>query len=257
MIKSVSIEIFIMLTIGLLLGFIGPFGTFEVAVGPRVAYWSVTMLAGYAIFRPLLLVSQWVGEALRIPQLVAGGLALVIGAMPQTYLVALYFVGFDFARALKWDGLPSLYIQVWVIGFLVNAVFVFTLGRRQEHAANANVEEALTGKESEVYAQERPAGLLTNLGLDLGRVNALKGEDHYVRVFAAGGEHLILMRLRDAIAAVNDNEGVQVHRSWWVARPAVASVRRVGRTAELTLIDGTVVPVARDMMPRLRELRWL
>jgi DNA-binding LytR/AlgR family response regulator len=184
-------------------------------------------------------------------------LALVIGAMPQTYLVALYFVGFDFARALKWDGLPSLYVQVWVIGFLVNAVFVFTLGRRQEHAANANVEEALTGKESEVYAQERPAGLLTNLGLDLGRVNALKGEDHYVRVFAAGGEHLILMRLRDAIAAVNDNEGVQVHRSWWVARPAVASVRRVGRTAELTLIDGTVVPVARDMMPRLRELRWL
>jgi DNA-binding LytR/AlgR family response regulator len=65
------------------------------------------------------------------------------------------------------------------------------------------------------------------------------------------------MRLRDAIADVQDDQGIQVHRSWWVSRAAVASVRRIGRTAELTLIDGTVVPVARDMMPRLREQRWL
>lgn len=255
MIKAVSIEIFIVLTLGVLLGLIGPFGTFEMSAGVRMAFWLGTLLMGYAIFRPFLIVSEWVGETLRVPQLVAGGLALMIAALPLTFLIALFFAGFDAARALTGKGLIGLYLQVWLIGFLVNAVFVLTLGRSAKKTKPAT--GAPDPDKASVPASAPSQSPSTRLLPDVGPVYALKGEDHYVRIFGQSGEQLVLMRLRDAIADLQDDQGVQVHRSWWVSRTAVASVRRIGRTAELTLVDGTVVPVARDMMPRLRELRWL
>ncbi|KTE11438.1 hypothetical protein ATE71_11760 [Sphingopyxis sp. H115] len=51
-----------------------------------------------------------------------------------------------------------------------------------------------------------------------GPVGALKGEDHYVRVIGTRSEELILMRMRDAIARLDNADGLRIHRSWWVAR---------------------------------------
>ena len=51
---------------------------------------------------------------------------------------------------------------------------------------------------------------------------ALQMEDHYVRAHTEHGSALILMSLKEAIAELGDAEGMQVHRSWWVARGAVA-----------------------------------
>jgi hypothetical protein len=261
MIKAVGIEIFIVLTLGVLLGLIGPFGTFETSAGVRMAFWLGTLLMGYAIFRPFLIVSQWVGETLHVPQLIAGGLALMIAALPLTFLIALFFAGFDAARALNSKSLIGLYLQVWLIGFLVNAVFALTLGRsaKQTELASDLPDPANAPDASNPPDPANAVGpsLSTRLLPDLGPIHALKGEDHYVRIFGAAGEQLVLMRLRDAIADLQDDQGLQIHRSWWVSRAAVASVRRIGRTAELTLVDGTLVPVARDMMPRLRALQWL
>ena len=61
----------------------------------------------------------------------------------------------------------------------------------------------------------------------------------------------------DAVAETAPLAGAQVHRSWWVAKAAVASVRRDGRTAVITLTSGHEAPVARDMMPQLRAAGWL
>nr|QQZ51292.1 LytTR family transcriptional regulator DNA-binding domain-containing protein [Phenylobacterium glaciei] len=69
-------------------------------------------------------------------------------------------------------------------------------------------------------------------------------EDHYVRVHTAVRSELILMRLSDAVARTG-REGLQVHRSWWVARDAVTEVIRDGRNLRLKLLNGLEVPVAR------------
>ena len=52
-------------------------------------------------------------------------------------------------------------------------------------------------------------------------------------------------------------DGLRVHRSWWIARDAVASIRREGRTATIILMTGHEAGVARDMMPELRASGWL
>ena len=60
------------------------------------------------------------------------------------------------------------------------------------------------------------------------------------------GRFSLLMRFADAMAELDGVDGVQVHRSYWVARKAVeGAVRRNGRHY-VTLIDGSEVPVSRS-----------
>ena len=70
------------------------------------------------------------------------------------------------------------------------------------------------------------------LGRDL---LALEMEDHYLRIHTALGSDLILLRLRDALAELGPARGRQVHRSWWVAEGAIASVERNGGRPVLVL----------------------
>ncbi|MBD3762204.1 LytTR family DNA-binding domain-containing protein, partial [Rhizorhabdus sp.] len=64
-------------------------------------------------------------------------------------------------------------------------------------------------------------------------------------------------RLRDAIAELNGLDGMQVHRSWWVARDAVRRWHRDGRAFTLELVNGLQVPVARNRVAILRAEGWL
>ena len=65
------------------------------------------------------------------------------------------------------------------------------------------------------------------------------------------------MRMGDAIERLGSADGLRVHRSWWVARAGISAVRRDGRSATITLVNGQEAPVARDMMPALRAAGWL
>jgi DNA-binding LytR/AlgR family response regulator len=89
------------------------------------------------------------------------------------------------------------------------------------------------------------------------KVWAVEAEDHYLRLHTSKGQDLILMRLADAVAELEGIEGAQVHRSWWVAREAIADIARADGRANLTLQDGSQVPVSRTYARMLRERGWL
>jgi DNA-binding LytR/AlgR family response regulator len=82
-------------------------------------------------------------------------------------------------------------------------------------------------------------------------------EDHYVRAYAAAGEAMVLARMRDVVAGLAGLDGARVHRSWWVARAAVAETIRRDRAVYLRLVDGREVPVARSMVAELKADGWL
>ena len=56
------------------------------------------------------------------------------------------------------------------------------------------------------------------------------------------GSALVLMSLSQAMAGLQDIEGVQTHRSWWVARSAIVGVVEDGRRLRLRLIPGIRIP---------------
>ena len=77
-----------------------------------------------------------------------------------------------------------------------------------------------------------------------------------MRAHTALGSELILLRLRDAMAELDGIDGLQVHRSWWVARHAVDDVRRDGRNVRLVLPGGLEAPVARANLAVLKQQGW-
>ena len=251
--RRLAIELFMVSVIGFLLGLVGPFGTFAAPAPLRIGYWLIFAIAGYLVFRPLVVVGRWLAEALRISPLIGIGLAQMVASVPMTLIVATLLSGFDVVAALRWNGLGALYFQVWLIGFLVNGFFALVLkGKEQREAPDATPAPAMIAP-----VADAPTSFADRLPPGFGPLLALKGEDHYVRAIGETREELVLIRLRDAIAELGATEGLQVHRSWWVARAGVASTRKEGRTATVLLHSGTEVPVSREMTPELRRLGWV
>ena len=117
----------------------------------------------------------------------------------------------------------------------------------------------LVDRQSETTASVEPAKFLERLPLKLrgAEVWAVEAEDHYLRLHTSKGQDLILMRLADAVSELQGIEGAQVHRSWWVARDAIADAKRGDGRATLTLKDGAEAPVSRTYARLLRERGWI
>lgn len=86
-----------------------------------------------------------------------------------------------------------------------------------------------------------------------GTLVAVRAEQHYIRVYTANGDDLILYKFGDAVRELGAARGRQVHRSWWVARDAVQGFASPGREA-LRLANGIDVPVGRTYLRDAREL---
>lgn len=87
-----------------------------------------------------------------------------------------------------------------------------------------------------------------------GPVVRLSVRDHYVDVVTRAGAHSLLMRFSDAMAELAGCEGLQVHRSHWVALAAISRAERRGGRLFLTMSDGAQVPVSRSYQARVDAL---
>lgn len=238
---------------GVFLGFIGPFGTYAaMPLLPRLAYWLAMILAG-TLFVPVLYLLARARLSDRVPAIALVPLVAALGSVPVTLMViaiTLVMLGDRIAFT------PELYLLVLVITLPLVAVQhgLWVLRTSRRTPAPAIAPQPAAPPPSPPPRPRLLDRLPGRLGDDL---HCLQMEDHYVRVHMSAGSEMILMRLRDAIAELDGLDGLQVHRSWWVARTAVASWRRDGKAVTLTLANGLDVPVARDRLPEVRAAGWL
>ncbi len=80
-----------------------------------------------------------------------------------------------------------------------------------------------------------------------GEVLCLRMEDHYVRVCTPGGSRRWPAGPFERVIAGMTQEGMRVHRSWWVARAAVTGVVADGQDLRLTLRATSTAPVSRGL----------
>ena len=83
----------------------------------------------------------------------------------------------------------------------------------------------------------------------------LKSEEHYVEFILQDSAPLIRIRLRDVIAQLSETQGVQPHRSYWVAKTAIKSTIKSNGSCFLILHDDTKIPVARHRKDEVSD--WL
>lgn len=223
---------------GGVLAALGPFGSYlNGGIGSRLFYWvAVTMLGlvlyGAAVVGAMRL-AGWSGAA-RWSAVVVLALAV---SLPEAVLSrALAFWMWPVLGRLQ-PTLMSWYGQTATMGVL-STLGGYLLLRRGAGAR--------TAPEPAPPPEEKLKG----------DVLALQMEDHYVRIHRASGSELLLMPLGRAIAGVA-GEGMRTHRSWWVARRAVAMADGTPRAMRLHLTNGVVAPVARSAVIHLREAGWI
>jgi hypothetical protein len=226
------------LVLGSFLAILGPYQTHQLGLPGVWFYWVGLMGLGWlsnALVQAGLgrLTGGW-------PRLAHYALASVLISIPVTVGVAA--IQALVSRPFTLAALPVVFVFVWVISAAVT-----TIGWLMDRRATAAPEIPTIGRT-----------LLDKLPPRLQRAPllALQAEDHYLRVHTGAGDALILMRLSDAIAAVEGLDGRQTHRSWWVARQAIDTITRGDGRATLTLSNGVEAPVSRTHAPRLREAGW-
>ncbi|MEA1651461.1 LytTR family DNA-binding domain-containing protein [Nitrospirillum sp. BR 11164] len=264
--------------LSLVLAMFGPYGTFLSMDGPsRVVFWCASALGIAAMTRAVHAALRRWPIAAAWPAWQRRGVSALIASLPATLWIILLFslcakvtLGAQGGGQGGAQGGTLHFWRTWPQVIVTSMVFAVILGRRDPEGPPATASAPEPGRvasppDAEVVesapdlAPDLAAAFLARAcpRLREARLLALEAEDHYLRIHTDDGSDLVLMRLRDAIAELGEGLGMQVHRSFWVARAAVAEATVRGQAAQLRLSDGMVVPVSRTALPRLRAAGWL
>lgn len=229
-----------MAVVAAILGVAGPFGTFEEwNLGVRLAYWAAIVISTYGLgYATLTLLSKLLGLRLRQQWT----RMLILGALTGVP-VTLAVIGVNLI-AFGNTGIPvlSLWLQCTLIGMGVIAI---------SEIVAASVHRNATPVPA---AAETPPPILDRVPLPArGPLWALVVQDHYVEIVTERGKTLVLMRLGDAIREVGATPGIQIHRSHWVALPAVAKVVKSDGKPAVELPDGRRLAISRGYLAAARE----
>ena len=222
---------------------VGAFGTDQLPIMTRLGYWIGVILVGAVGGIAMGAVTDRGGWFEDRP-LLEGAIIVMALTAPLTFVIWL-ISSFAFrGTELRRPDLLFFLGPVFLVSCAMTALNYFA-GR-----SPAETHKAEEGAPPPRFLDRLPARLK---GAELFAVEA---EDHYLRIHTSKGQDLILMRLSDAVVELEGLEGARVHRSWWVARQAVAAARRGDGRAVLTLKDGASAPVSRAYARALRDAGW-
>jgi LytTr DNA-binding domain len=223
----------------------GPFQTLTLLSPlPRFAYWAFVVAACFVAAN---FFGTWTRIACkrnnwREPWLfLATGLACGLSAACVVLL----------ANTLAFSGSqPSLrtvlllVFNTTLIGMVITAVYTI-VGRTRvkQKAENFSADE-----------KPQPPRLMQRLPLaKRGTLISISATDHYVHVTTSRGKEMILMRLKDAMEEAAPIDGLQIHRSHWIAREAVRAVHRRSGRIIVEMEEGEELPASRSFIGDLRK----
>jgi LytTr DNA-binding domain-containing protein len=230
----------ILIAFGSFLAFIDPYdATINLQPWGRWLYWVGLIIIGSLVGEASLwLVTKFLPPLHIMLQLLLISLAIALVITVVVVLVQSY-IG-PYVPVSYWI---TLYGLVWVIslaltgiGYLINRGFA-----HEDFVAQG------AGDSARVFLERLPVKYHGSV------LYAVSSEDHYLRVHTDRGEELILMRLIDAMRELAGADGLQTHRSWWVASKGVADTRRESGRTVLVLKSGAKAPVSRKFIKAVRE----
>ena len=228
--------------VGGFLGFVGAFGLMAYPLAVRLAYMvPVAVVTGMIGLGGFLLAGRLAPGLNRWMHAVLGGLII----FSPIGVIVWFTAGLIPGAVIGLSELP---------GFIETSLVVSVAMSLLSVAVNPVVQKGRPPGPAEAatrFLERLPVRLRS------AEIWAVEAEDHYLRVHTSAGQELILLRMADAVAELEGQEGMQVHRSWWVARAAIADARRGDGRATLTLKDGSEAPVSRTYAAELRRRGWI
>lgn len=226
----------------LLFSFLMPKSSSTVTGITLVAFWALHAFGGLAALQAMQMALarvNWIAQRIPVVQVFLAG---VLGAAVFTPFAFLMDVLFDVPedpgdmdRGVVWAlvgefaALAPPFVLVWLA---LNATRLLRLEPLTQTASVVGVPS------SDIWNR-----LPRSLGRD---IVGLSAELHYTRVYTTAGDALILFPFGEAVRDLQDQiDGVQIHRSHWVARKHVQSVDPRGQGAICNLSGDLSLPVSR------------
>ena len=241
-----AIDLAMLVAIGLLMGFLGPFASGRAPIVGRYVYWMICMVGGGLIgVAADELLRRYVAATWR-------RVAVVTVLMtPPVSLLVLITAHFLMGEPFGWPGYQRLLWQVWPVLLAVMVVRALAW-RRLPARVETRTVIAPPLPETEATFRRRLSAKRRGA-----RLIAIEAHDHYLKVHTDAGTELVTLRFADALEELAWAHGWHVHRSWWVAADAVEDVRWRRGTGEMRLVGGLMAPVSRTYAPVLKEAGWL
>jgi hypothetical protein len=232
------------------------FGVFLAILNPFSSVTGMPFHVAAAYWVSLIVWGGLAGEALgwliqnRLPQMQVWAFALVLSlAMTLVILPAVLLAEAISERPVGPENWPVLAFFVWILaisGTALRLLIIHAFGKKPETQSAAGATGVSTAFFDRLPIRLRSADLY-----------AVESEDHYLRVHTSAGQELILMRLADAVRELSSLEGLQTHRSWWVAKQGLADVVKGDGRLTLKLKSGAEAPVSRTYLKTVKEAGWL
>ena len=242
----------IVATIGFLFALLGLFTPPGMALGLRMAFWIIGLLAAWVAVGLLAQVGTAVAKLIGLRPMWGYAITIPLSSVAISVTVLWWLGGVQLA-------LGDSFVAIWPSTLLIGVGFFglfYLLYARAENARDGVDADAPAGEQATEPGVAASA-LHDRLAAGFPHVLALSVEDHYTRAHAEHRSEMLLMPLGEAIALMPEDAGTRVHRSWWVARSAVRGHRRDGRDIRLILHNGMEVPVSRANVQPLRDAGWL
>ncbi|MEI4472542.1 LytTR family DNA-binding domain-containing protein [Frigidibacter sp. MR17.24] len=233
-------------------GVTGPFGSYhDMALPVRLIYWPLVVAAAIGLGAAVRII---VREVLGITGFWRG--AVVVAVLNMAVFTPLLVLISPMASA---GGVPTAaeFASFVLVGSLGMSAIRVVLGVDRHGAEPPAVPRAASPADAphpadEPVSQGEPVAdggsrLIGRLPEpERGALIRISGLNHHVEIHTEHGISKILLRFADAVAEAAPTEGLQVHRSHWVAVDSVRGLeRRAGRTV-LVMVDGAEVPVSRN-----------
>lgn len=238
-------DLVLLVAIGIFLALIAPYTTGKLPILPRLIYWIVCVVGGGAIGLK--------GERLIGSRMPPGWRRLVVAAATMTPPVALLVLATGAAMGIQRINILSaanMLWQVFVISLPVLAVRSLVWREPVTIVETRTIVKTPVPMEEVAFRQRLSSRRRT------ARLIAIEANDHYVRVHTDDGTELVTLRFADALIELAGAEGLQIHRSWWVANDAIETVRWRRGAGEARLVGNLHAPVSRNHAPTLKAAGW-
>ena len=253
--RATLLNLAIIFVIASFIAFLRPFGMAGVEFWRSWGYWLTMCYTGTALYSPLLYLGRRLAERYFDGREIVTWGAVVVFTILASVLMALvvplgatlfFPVTVDYWSFARQALIPCLGIG----GFITFIVSLREYSRRQLLHM-----QSLAASSQDVQNTASAQALMEKLPLEKrGQLRCLQMEDHYLRVYTSKGEHLVLMRFKDALSLLEGYPGLKTHRSWWVAHDAISGSRRDGRKLLLNVEGGIEVPVSKTYVDGVKSL---
>jgi LytTr DNA-binding domain len=242
----------ISLALGIVFAWFGVYQTSQFPFPDRVAYWTLLMFVGAGastLVNPLVF-ERWLPGAHPAVQIAVVSAAISVPI--TTGLVIMEAASDGTLSEPSWWWQQYFYVIVLSAIMTTGAWGIILLRKRQPAApASAATGVPATTIPATAFTERLPVKFRT------ATIYAVSAEDHYLRVHSSAGEHMLLLRLGDAMRELGNLEGLQTHRSWWVARQGLAETAKGDGRVTLKLKSGVEAPVSRTYQKAVKDAGWL